>query len=102
MIEFNHEGKDIFECLGMPPDTTGEELDAGFQKFLDTFLLRKTASERIEHLIKGIEEPEVALTVYHMVMHCLGQMQQAERNAKALEEMNSRIIQPKGNIILPN
>lgn len=92
-IKFDHEQKNFIPALGLPEGTKPEDLDKGFQEFLNEFSPLKKASERMELLAKEIQDkPAVLITVYHMMIHCLMQSQVAAKQAKDAEK---KIITPE-------
>ena len=97
-IEFKHDTDNFIEALGLPEGTTPESIDAGFQAFINVFSAKEKVSERMEFLLEHITDPNVLITVYHMVIHCLMQSQVAQEQATATATVAKKEESP---IILP-
>ena len=103
-LVFKHDTDNFLEALGLPKETTHDSIDKGFQTFINIFSAKEKVSERMEFLLKNIDDPNVLITVYHMVIHCLMQSQVAQQKAEEAEKAKSPIILPNApkKIVLPN
>jgi len=101
-LVFKHDAGSYLEALGLPKETSPESIDKGFQAFISIFAKKSKVSERMEFLLNNIDDPNILITVYHMIVHCLMQSQVAQQKVIEAEKEESPILLPETpKIIVP-